>query len=752
MSQDEAMSGQFAEQNAQRGPQRPGGQGATWLAYILLALAVLLAFRHTPSLGFSDYDDPVLVASHPLVSQGLTGDGIRHAFTTPQLNLWVPLTTISHMLDVTLFGTWAGGHHLTSVLLHLATSLLLFALFLRTTNRLWPSFAVALVFAIHPLRVETVVWIAARKDVLSGLFFVLCLWFYTSWVRTSRRRLYLAAVVCAAAAAMSKPAVMTLPLALLCFDFWPLGRFQNLREGRRLSAALSLLKEKIPFFVIGVAVAAVTWATWSGNQFFPSQATPGLATRAIHTALTYGSFLWRTLWPVDLAPYYPHPESIPWPALVASIATWCALVVLAFRLRHRAPWVFAGVFWFLLLALPASGLVTLSDAFAPDRYTHLPHIGLMAAAVFSFAAIRVPGQRRARIATTAAILAALGLPLLALTARQSRHWSTPETLWQHTLDAAGPSHLALHQLALVRLRQERPEEGIRLLREAVDREPRHPVTRGSLALALARTGDMAGALAEFRAAGESLPHRQRFLDEIALRMAAAGDEDAGLALLVENQSDKTTDAPALLERGHAAYAANRQREALFFYRRATRADPRCPQAAQTLGAMWLHLGEPAQAIPVLETGVNLDDPHATPRSLHLLAQAHMLTGNFTQAAATYEKALAAAADSGVIRHELAILHLDPNHAATHHPDRALDLLAPLADTPHARDPAVLHTLCRALLATGQPAAAAETAERALAALRANPNGLLTDRQPGRSFEEWFEGVATGRIPGGADTP
>ena len=360
-----------------------------------LAVATLVAFAPVLAGGFLTLDDPGYVTANPRVLQGLSWEGLAWAATTGQAANWHPLAWLSHQLDVELYGLDPRGHHLTSLLLHAANALVAAWALARLTGSPRRSLAAAALFALHPLRVESVAWIAERKDLLSALFFLLALGLYAGWARRGGAARYLAVVVAGAAAMAAKPIAVTLPCLLLLLDLWPLDRFRA-APGRRLA-------EKLP---LAACAAGAAWATLAVQSAAGAVAGGGelpLTARLAQAARAPFEYLARTLWPFDLSALYPHPDLpgghpgsrlgtlLAALALVAVVGA--ALWTLLARPRSRAAAPAAGALWFLGLLVPISGLVQVGEQATADRYTYLPHLGLFVACIWVAADLLGVGDR-----------------------------------------------------------------------------------------------------------------------------------------------------------------------------------------------------------------------------------------------------------------------------------------------------------------------------------------------------------------------
>ena len=402
-------------------------------ACLWLTAMTLAVFWPIVTHGFIGYDDPLYVTANPHVRAGLHPRMLAWAFTTADTYNWYPLTWISHMTDAQIFGLRPWGHHLTSLLLHMANVLLLFLALRRMTSAAWRSALAAAVFAIHPLQVESVAWVAERKNLLSSFFCLLALWNYAAYVERPARKRYAAILVSFSAALMSKAPAVTLPCLLLVMDYWPLKRLQ---KGWR-----PLVAEKTPLFALAAA-AGIIALVCTKERITPLADLP-FGLRMANAALSVAAYLQKTLWPSGLAVYYPHPRGTLSIALaVGSTALLAGLSLALIRLRNEKPFLLAGWLWFLTALAPMLGLIQVGGQAMADRYAYIPLIGLsiMAAWTIPFGPRR--GSRATVLgaaATVAALMVAAGL--------QVRYWRDDVALFQHALEIQEASHVAHYHLA-----------------------------------------------------------------------------------------------------------------------------------------------------------------------------------------------------------------------------------------------------------------------------------------------------------------
>ncbi|MFZ1932133.1 MAG: tetratricopeptide repeat protein [Thermoguttaceae bacterium] len=443
---------------------RASQRRAALLVCGLLLLAVWFVFAQTIDFGFVNYDDEMNLSGNPAIRQGLSAEGIRWARTTTHGSQWAPVTWISYLADYQLYGLKPHGYHLTNVLLHSATTVLLFLVLWRMTGRLWPCAFVAAVFAVHPLHVETVAWLSERKGLLSGLFFVLTLGAYVEYARRRplhvRSLAYLAMLVFFALGLMSKPILVTLPFVLLLLDYWPLRRMSHLggadipvcqekpQSGGRQEClphqtVWRLIAEKLPLLLLSIVSCAI--APWAQGKAVIALEKIPLPARIGNALVSYVDYLGETLWPTDLAVFYPHPlNTLPtWKPIVALLVLLGITAAVLVRWR-RNPYLPVGWFWYVGMLVPAIGLVQIGVHAMADRYMYLPQIGLCLALTWSVLDLVRSWPNRTLVCATMASL--LVIVLAACAAQQTTYWRDSESLWTHAIACTPPSTLALTNL------------------------------------------------------------------------------------------------------------------------------------------------------------------------------------------------------------------------------------------------------------------------------------------------------------------
>jgi protein O-mannosyl-transferase len=454
------------------------------LAAITLAvvtLAVYLPVIHHP---FVNYDDDVYVTENPHVWQGLTAATIRWALTSTEQANWHPLTWMSHALDCSLFHLNAGGHHFTSILFHAVNVVLLFLLLIWATGRFGPSFFVAAIFALHPIEVESVAWIAERKNVLCTTFFFLALWAYGWYTQRPDCKRYLGVAALFTAGLAAKPMVITLPFVLLLLDCWPLRRVkespnQSSQESQDIPRYSwpKLVLEKLPLLALSAASAVITVrAQQSGGAVRTVEEFP-FGVRAENAILSYAMYLWKIIWPLRLAPAYPHPGSsiTSWLVVIAALVL-IAITVIVIRFRNR-PYLLVGWLWFLGTLVPVIGLVQVGDAAMADRYAYIPLIGIFVMIAFGAADWSERYEANSQLALMAGLIL---LSFAVLTYRQIGYWRSSVDLWTHTLAVTANNSTAEDNLGGALILENKEEEAYSHFVAAARISPNDPMSHANL--------------------------------------------------------------------------------------------------------------------------------------------------------------------------------------------------------------------------------------------------------------------------------
>jgi protein O-mannosyl-transferase len=540
------------------------------LAALLLVGVTLAAFAPVLSAGFVIYDDERYVLRNPHVQEGFGGDALLWAFTAGYASNWHPLTWLSHMLDWRLFGASPAGHHLTSLLLHAANAVALFLLLDRMTGAPWRAAFAAALFALHPLHVESVAWVAERKDVLSTLLWLLTTWSYVAWTRKKGTARYLLVVALLAFGLAAKPMLVTLPLTLLILDFWPLRRWEG-----GTAPTLRLVAEKVPLLALSAASAAVTWAVQAASPAVGSLHEFPLGTRISNALVAYAGYLGKTVWPAGLAVFYPHPGPfLPlWkPAGAALLLVAITAAVVALRRRH--PCLLSGWLWYLVTLLPVIGLVQVGEQAMADRYTYVPLIGLFVAAAWG-----IPDAARGLLAASRwarwesaerdrvlhwalpAAAVALLLALAVVTRSQAATWKDSVTLFEHALAVTEENYLAHLDLGTALSREGRGAEALAHYAEAVRIKPDNAIARYDLGAALAARGRDAEAMEHYVKALALSPGYAAAHNNLGILLAKQGKIDEAARHYAEAARIRPDFAEAHFNLAVALHALGREAEA-----------------------------------------------------------------------------------------------------------------------------------------------------------------------------------------------
>ena len=479
-------------------------RGGSLAVIAALMTVVVVVFLPAGKHDFIIFDDDVHVTENPWVGRGLTGAGLRWAFTSLGYGAnWHPLTWLSHMLDVELFGLAPRGHHLMSVGLHAAAAALLFLALRRLTGAFWRSAFIAALFAVHPLRVESVAWVAERKDVLAACFWNLTLLLYAGYARAPRPARYLGVLIPFTAGLLSKPMTVSLPFVLLLLDWWPLGRIgaAPLSPPRR-AGAVSLLRvvaEKAPLFALsGAAMAATYAAQRSAGALFVLEPYP-LRLRVMNALWSCLIYLKKTVWPLDLAIFYPHPGfSIPWWKGAVAAALLATVTAATVASRHRRPAFLVGWAWYLGTLVPVLGFVQVGAQGMADRYTYLPLIGIFLVAAWSLAG-SPPGANGVRLGTSAAAAAAVAACAL-LARAQVDHWRNNRTVFAHALEVTDNNWMAHNVVGTSLMEEGRAAAAEAHFARAVAIRPNYWTAQYNLGNSLLAQGKLEAAVAAYRRA------------------------------------------------------------------------------------------------------------------------------------------------------------------------------------------------------------------------------------------------------------
>jgi len=755
----------------------------TLVACLLLALGVWVVFGQTLHHEFFNFDDPQLVSQNSMITQGLSLKGVVRVFTHVNADEWWPLTSLSHMVDWQLYGLNPWGHHLTNVLLHAATAILLLLALRSMTRAFGPSAFVAAAFALHPLRVESVAWVAERKDVLSGLFFMLTLGAYARYVRrlgARRGKLggqtlhadiwpllsgdYWLVMLLFALGLLSKTMLVTLPFVLLLLDYWPLARMprgwsiaaESKRRGDYAPPSpctfRRLVIEKLPFFFLSAAACAATILV---QEKAITGAVLPLGPRIGNALLAYAVYIRQMLYPVGLAVLYPHPGT----QLSTSTVGLCVLILSLITLyvarwRLKRPYLLVGWLWYVGMLLPVIGILQVGPQARADRYTYLPQIGLYIMA--AWAAVDWAGARPGRRIVLATMAVLIVTSSLILARVQTRYWRDSVSLWTHTLACTSRNWLAHSNLGAALVERRKFKEAIFHCERALQLFPDLPEAHNNLGMALIAQGK----------SSEGIPHCERALQlrpdyanahySLGLGLAQQGKRDAAIVRFERALQLNPDYAAAHDGLGLALAQQSRWNEAIAQYQRALQLNADNAEPHHHLGVALAAQGKVNEAIPQYERALQLNPDYAEAhidlglalaqqskwneaiaqyqRALQLnpdFTEAHINLGlalaqqsKWNEAMAQYQRALQLNPDSAYAAGNLAWLLATCSEAQFRNPTEALRL-AHRADELHkSQVPEVLDTLAAAQAASGDFARAVETAQQAMALATSASNQVL----------------------------
>ena len=638
---------------------------ARWVCLALIA-ANLIVFASVWHHDFVNYDDDQYVTTNPVVARGLTWHGVSWAFTTGYAVNWHPLTWLSHMLDVQLYGLDPGPHHLTNLLLHIASTLLLFGLLHRMTGALGRSAFVAGLFAVHPLHVESVAWVAERKDVLSTLFWMLTLWAYVEYVRRpaasrSAVRRYSLVLLFFALGLMAKPMLVTLPFVLLLLDFWPLGRVRmgpNPAGGWALSReewarTVRLAWEKLPLLALAAVSSVVTFFIHyrRGGDVISLGRVP-LNLRVANALVSYVAYIGKMFWPARLAVFYPYPHSVPGLWIAGALLALVAISVAVIRAGPRRPYLLVGWLWYLGTLVPVIGLIQVGDQAMADRYTYVPLIGL-----FIMVAWGVPDLlarwplRLSRIALPSA--AVLVILACAISARgQLQYWQDSTTLWTHALAVTTGNNIAHNNLGIVLADQGRLDEAIDHYLEALRIKPDYADAHNDLGVALADEGKLDEAIAHYSEALRIKPDYADAHNNLGVALADQGKPDQAIAQYTDALRISPDSAKAHNNLGAALAGQGKLDEAIAQYSEALSVNPGYAEAHNNWAAVLISQGKLDQAIAQCSEALRINPDYADAQNNWGVALANQ--GKLDEAIEHFREALRIQPDNAKARTNLSL--------------------------------------------------------------------------------------------------
>ena len=542
-----------------------------WLAAALLALVTIAVYWPATRCGFVNYDDDIYVTANVHVQSGLTPGNVKWAFANPVAGNWHPLTILSHMLDCQLFGLKPWGHHLTSVVLHAFNAALVFLLLQRLTGAMWRSLLAAALFGLHPLHVESVAWVAERKDVLSTFFGLLSLLCYAKAVTSDKWQVtrmdsslsrvmchlspyYWLALLCFALGLMSKPMLVTGPFVLLLLDYWPLHRVLSFKLSvsspgttspsihQSINPLFRLLLEKLPFFALAAAASIVTYLAQKQAGALTTGESIPLGARGENALISYCRYLGKLFWPTNLAVFYPRPGHWQWEQVLLAGGLLVSVTVLLIVKRARYPFLLMGWLWFCVTLVPVIGVVQAGEQAMADRYTYIPSVGVLIMAVWGAYELTKCWRYRTMVLTLgggAALIFCAGLTRL-----QLEYWRNSETLYRHAIAVTKNNYIAYNNLGIVLMEQDQIDEAISQYREAIRMNPDFAYAHNNLGRALDKKGQTDEAISQFQEAIRLAPDDIEARNNLGVALNEEGRISEALNQFRENIRLEPNDADA----------------------------------------------------------------------------------------------------------------------------------------------------------------------------------------------------------------
>lgn len=649
---------------------------------MVLAVVTIAAYWPVLSADFINFDDPRYVTENRHVLGGLSFDSLKWAFSMEGYAAnWHPLTWLSHMLDCELFDQNAGLHHLTNLIIHTTSAVLLLFVLVSMTGEIWPSVFVAGVFALHPLHVESVAWIAERKDVLSGLFWMLTMVCYLRYTRTGRRSNYILALVVFGLGLMSKPMLVTLPFVLLLLDYWPLKRFESYPAGNRFRMIRSFVVEKIPFFALSGASCVVTYIASKTGGAVQTIESVSFSARLSNAIVSYVAYIAKMIWPVGLAVLYPFKQIQLWQASSALLLLVIITVAAVFW-RRRCGYFTVGWLWYVGTLVPVIGLVQVGVQSLADRYTYIPLIGLFI--IIAWGTVDLcSGRKTLRIVTDAAVVLLLA-GMFAGTRNQLVYWKDSIALCRRAIEVTENNYTMHNNLGNALKETGRMDEAISQYSLALQINPDYAHAHNNLGAALAMRNSLDEAINHYLRALEINPNNAEVHNGLGAALAKKGQLNEAIsyyhhALKIDPDHAKTHNnlAAALAESGQLD-------EAVIHFRRSVELDPEDVGAVNNLGIITARIGQldealiyyhqalklqpeylpaindlawilataadpvlrdPTEAVLLAEKGCDLTN-HNNPLLLNTLAVAYASADRFDDAVSTAKKALELAETAG----------------------------------------------------------------------------------------------------------
>jgi len=572
---------------------------------IFLIFICLAAFGRITGNGFINFDDQGYVTGNYQIQHGINFQTVKWALTTTYFSYWHPLTWLSYALDWSLFGANAGGHHLVSLLLHIAAAIFLFLFLNKTTNNIWPSAFAAAFFALHPLRVESVAWASERKDVLSMFFAMPCLWAYAFYAQKTSVSKYLLCLILFTLALMSKPTMVTLPFLLMLLDYWPLRRWQKALDGQKkgFHSIGGLILEKIPFFCLVIAVSILTFLAQNEKGTVASVETISFINRIGNAILSYAAYLEKTIWPFNLAVFYPYELPLPlWKVLISGFIFLC-ITLASFYYIKKLPFLFAGWFIYLGTLVPVIGLVQVGSQAMADRYTYMPSVGISFMLTWGILYLVKRENIRKKVLFPAGV--AILIFLSVLTWKQCGYWKDSIKLWNHALQVTKNNFMAHGNLGLELFNKGKTDEALIHYNKALLINPNLPVVHQDRGVAYVELGQYQKALEDFRKAVSISPDYADAYYNMGTTLVILTRYESAIDNFNEAIRLYPSFSNAYYNRGLAYHKIGRYRDALDDFSKDISFRPDHADAYYNRGSLYISMGQYQQAIEDMSSVIRL---------------------------------------------------------------------------------------------------------------------------------------------------
>ena len=602
----------------------------SWLMAALLALATTALYWPVTQCNFVNYDDDLYVTGNPHIQCGMSWRGVKWAFLNPVASNWHPLTVLSHMLDCQLFGLNSWGHHLTNVLVHAVNTALVFLLLRGLTGTFWRSLFVAALFGFHPVHVESVAWVAERKDVLSTFFGLLALIFYAGYAQ-KRSRIegrgsrpntavptldsrplaldYSLALLFFAMGLMSKPMLVTWPFVMLLLDYWPLGRGSRV-EGRG-PGARRLVAEKIPFFALAAMMSVVTCMVQNRTNTLAMIEYLSWGARSENALISYCRYLGKLFWPADLAVFYPHPGHWPMERVLLAGGLIAGITMLFIVERRRYPFLLMGWLWYCGTLVPVIGLVQAGDQAMADRYAYVPSLGIFIMTIWGVYEL----TRRWRQQEPALLVAGCLVIVLCfgIMRQQLEYWKDSRTLFGHALAVTDNNYLAHNNLGNVLNEKGQIDDAISQFQEAIRLKPNYVKAHNNLGTAFLKKGRFDLAISQFQKALQLNPDFVYARNNLATACDRKGQTDEAIRLYREAIQLKPDYAEAHYNLGTVLLRTDQLTEAIDQFQDAIRLKPNYADAYNNLGIALGMKGQLNEAISQFQEAIRLEPDYVEVR-------------------------------------------------------------------------------------------------------------------------------------------